>query len=70
MPASRAVVSVPLRALGDLLHTLKAGRAQLGHAPGTTTVSPAFVQVKRLGEWTVATAHRLTRPGWHVVHGL
>jgi hypothetical protein len=27
MPASRAVVSVPLRALGDLLHTLKAGPA-------------------------------------------
>jgi hypothetical protein len=27
MPASRAVVSVPLRALGDFLYTLKAGPA-------------------------------------------
>jgi hypothetical protein len=46
MPASRAVVSVLLRALGDLLYTLKAGQRAAGSST-TTAGEPVRARTQR-----------------------
>jgi hypothetical protein len=49
MPAFRSVVSVLLRALGDVLYTLKAGPRPADHRPTKQTARPP-VDASRIWE--------------------